>query len=558
MIITHKIDIELNKPGIPLRVDAVQGDAYTRHIQFGLYADGQAWEIPAEAQVLIRYAKPDGTGGEYDTLPDGSAAYEIVGNILTVVLAPQVLSRSGPVRLNVCLIRDTMEINTFPVTVNIHANVGEQITASEDYYRVSGFVPMPGTAEAGTYIRVKTVDEHGVVRKTETAGIGDAVVIVPTNQVVGGTEYEGNLLRRSYHLGSRVVLDGNDGYRINRIGVRAAAGAVVRFALYGLSWTDEENGVMTQLAVLGDAVADEETQVAALTFDAPYEVRQDNTILLAFAREAVIQCQTLGGGLNVTGVEQFADGDYFENENGAEIPFFNGKTTENGVPWYSIHIREIDLFREVTLEDYIRETALQLAQIGKDLGDVLPTATVLDNGKVLSVVDGAAAWAEPSGGVSSWNDLTDKPFYEEGSMEVIFPEEEISFACNEAFGLYCAGDVKTFSLAVGETYTVLWDEKEYVCTAQDASALNGGAEMIAIGDGTAFGMSGNQEPFIIATTEDAMAFFAADPNDTSASHKICVSQGAVTIKTLDEKYLPMEAIDARIEEYINSALEGDY
>lgn len=189
----------------------------------------------------------------------------------------------------------------------------------------------------------------------------------------------------------------------------------------------------------------------------------------------------------------------------------------------------------------------------------LPESSDDDNGKVLTVVDGAAAWAEPSAGVSSWNDLTDKPFYEEGSTEVLVEETTLDgFVQNSAYGLYFTYTTKPFSLVVGETYTVLWDGEEYVVTAQDASTLNDGAEMIAIGNGTAFGMSGNNEPFIIATDVSILFFFAADPNDTAASHNVGIFQGAVTVKTLDEKYLPMDAIDARIEEYISSALEGDY
>lgn len=144
-----------------------------------------------------------------------------------------------------------------------------------------------------------------------------------------------------------------------------------------------------------------------------------------------------------------------------------------------------------------------------------------------------------SGGVSSWNDLTDKPFYEEVNLEVFLPEEEDSFELNGDFGLYFAAGIKPASLVVGETYTVYWDGKEYVCTAIDASSVvPGGTEMIAIGNGAGFGLPGNNEPFAIATDESLIMFFVVDPTDTSTSHTVEIFKGAITIRTLDPKFLP--------------------
>ena len=168
-----------------------------------------------------------------------------------------------------------------------------------------------------------------------------------------------------------------------------------------------------------------------------------------------------------------------------------------------------------------------------------------------SLADGISA-------VSSWKDLTDKPFYEEDSREVLFPEETLDFAVNPEFGLLFTADVKTFSLTAGETYTVLWDNMEYVCAGVDASSLNNGEEMIAIGNGTSFGLPGNGEPFAIATTADMILFFVLDTADTSASHKVAIFRGAVVLKTLEEKYLPMDAIDGRIQKALGVIENGAY
>lgn len=186
-------------------------------------------------------------------------------------------------------------------------------------------------------------------------------------------------------------------------------------------------------------------------------------------------------------------------------------------------------------------------------GTYTMTAAIYRDESVIKTIDPKFLPEGSSGGVSSWNDLTDKPFYEEGNLEVFLPEEEDSFELNGDFGLYFAAGIKPASLVIGETYTVYWDEKEYVCTAIDASSLNGGAEMIAIGNGVGFGLPGNNEPFAITTDESLIMFFVVDPTDTSTSHRVEIFKGAITLKTLDAKFLPMDAIDARIDEKAGSS-----
>ena len=75
MIITHKLQpMDLTHKKNTSRVDVVQDDKYSRDIEFTLTENGIAWQIPDGATAVVRYKKPDGTGGNYDTLPDGSTA----------------------------------------------------------------------------------------------------------------------------------------------------------------------------------------------------------------------------------------------------------------------------------------------------------------------------------------------------------------------------------------------------------------------------------------------------------------------------------------------------
>lgn len=160
----------------------------------------------------------------------------------------------------------------------------------------------------------------------------------------------------------------------------------------------------------------------------------------------------------------------------------------------------------------------------------------------------------------SWNDLTDRPFYEAGGEEVLFAEQTIAsteFSVYPTTGKYTAFiNPAPFVPEVGETYRVVWDGVEYTCAAQDGGALIEGATFI--GAATLFGLAGNNEPFIIGgQATSPMNVIAL--NDTEATeHTVAIYQDTTVIKTLDAKFLPMDAIDARIEEYISAALEGDY
>ena len=115
MEITHKLEMDLEIKAPMQWLELPQGDVNTRKIRFLLTANQMPWTVPEDATVLIRYCKPDGTEGEYDTLPDGTVAWEAVDNTLTVALAPQVLTAAGAVILYAVIRVEDMVLNTFAV-----------------------------------------------------------------------------------------------------------------------------------------------------------------------------------------------------------------------------------------------------------------------------------------------------------------------------------------------------------------------------------------------------------------------------------------------------------
>ena len=161
------------------------------------------------------------------------------------------------------------------------------------------------------------------------------------------------------------------------------------------------------------------------------------------------------------------------------------------------------------------------------------------------------------GGVSSWNDLEDKPFSEELGMVALFDEQEVTgFQIHSVYQLpFKAFTPSPFLLIPGETYQVRWNDTVWNCTAIDGNTTIPGA--VGIGNGYLFGQPDTGEPFAIvtfATTNE----LGICPLDGSETVNVGIFQEGMVVTPLDAKYLPMEAIDARIEEIINAALEGDY
>lgn len=167
MIITSKIKMDLQQQTqIPV-VNAVQNDRYCRNLEMELYAGEVVWPVPEDAAVVVSYRKADGKGGEYDTLPDGTAAWFAQEHVLTVALAPQMLTAPGMVRMTVSLIQEEKQISTFAILVKVSQAVCSNIAESEDYYYVTRFLPMPEGAQTGKYLRISGVDAAGNVVSLE-------------------------------------------------------------------------------------------------------------------------------------------------------------------------------------------------------------------------------------------------------------------------------------------------------------------------------------------------------------------------------------------------------
>ena len=90
MKITKHLTIDMVSSGVSAVVDVMQGDEMTRQVSVSLYDAGRPWEPPEGVEASVSFRKPDSVAGWYDTMPDGSAACTIAGNLVTAQLVPEI------------------------------------------------------------------------------------------------------------------------------------------------------------------------------------------------------------------------------------------------------------------------------------------------------------------------------------------------------------------------------------------------------------------------------------------------------------------------------------
>ena len=104
--------------------------------------------------------------------------------------------------------------------------------------------------------------------------------------------------------------------------------------------------------------------------------------------------------------------------------------------------------------------------------------------------------------------------------ETLIFEDDIGTAYVELFSCYAVAiSPPPFSLTIGEKYKVVWDGQSFDVKAVDGSAV--GSEVI-MGNGTPFGLDGNDEPFAVVYTSNADVIFAALTDTASTVHTVAV------------------------------------
>ena len=202
MTVTSNITLDLRRPDSTRScVYAKTGDS--RSVEAALYDGGEPWAAPSGATVVIRFCKPDKTGGIYDRLPSGATAYTIAtdqdtgGTVVTATLAPQMLTCPGLVVADMVIISGSDTVATFSWRVDVQRSPMDGVdTTSQDYYNYQTLAQINrgiAAAQAAADAAVKTVngkspDSNGNVNVTpESSGVSSVngkigpAVVIPIN-----------------------------------------------------------------------------------------------------------------------------------------------------------------------------------------------------------------------------------------------------------------------------------------------------------------------------------------------------------------------------------------
>ena len=134
---TTYIQLDMQRPRL-ITVYAVQDDQLSRWIHADLTDGGAAWTPPAGAAMMIRYAKPDGTVGLYDSLEDDSSAWEADGSSVDFGLAAQCLTVPGVVLMEISFYTEDEErLSAFQFMLKVEKNpVTDGELESNDYFNI--------------------------------------------------------------------------------------------------------------------------------------------------------------------------------------------------------------------------------------------------------------------------------------------------------------------------------------------------------------------------------------------------------------------------------------
>lgn len=126
-----KLDLKIQEP---ILLHMKQYDVGSHVIKAELYDGSTPYHIPQDASVMLRYCKPDGTGGLYDTA-DLGGAIAFSGNIVTVPVATQVLTAAGKVEAELDIYTGEALLSSFVFSICVHMSVySDRTIESDDYY----------------------------------------------------------------------------------------------------------------------------------------------------------------------------------------------------------------------------------------------------------------------------------------------------------------------------------------------------------------------------------------------------------------------------------------
>ena len=255
-----------------------------------------------------------------------------------------------------------------------------------------------------------------------------------------------------------------------------------------------------------------------------------------------------GSTVRVEGMKLTADGDTRIVMYDADFNLLNAHNSGNIIPgssyWFPNYVETENGFSFQILAGYTKCAYIRLSVLTRDIATTPLIAINEEIGYTMEgyLADGIKVKGEnvvgggSGGGVSSWNDLTDKPFGESDNAVLLPPTQ---FAYDSAFGLFAVPGYIDFM--VGKTYTVNWNGVDY--TTEAVPGQFNGESLVMLGNPAALGGANNNLPFAVACL---MGSIGAIPLDGSTAVNVGITGYLLT--KIPVQYLPRMQYDICINE----------
>lgn len=174
MNINQAVSLNMSTDIAPPTLHMAQGDTNSRTIVATLYDGSQPFTIPADSVCMVRFGKPDGTGGIYDHTESGSAV-TYLDNVVTAPVASQMLSVSGIVKVEINVYKSSgsnesaIKLASFYFLVDVHKSTySDDTIISSDYYNIVA-AQIAAAIEAGEKADAAITAANNAIQAANTA-----------------------------------------------------------------------------------------------------------------------------------------------------------------------------------------------------------------------------------------------------------------------------------------------------------------------------------------------------------------------------------------------------
>lgn len=163
MINQHEIHVDLLQRGCDPIIQLSQGDVGSHEILFWITKNRRRWRPPAGLSVLVHYSNSFHSGGTYDTLPDGSPAWKLGRDCLSIALVPEMMALPGSVHVVITLLHGGKTLSAFHVQLMVKGLATASSPVLTNYTNITGFLPAPDSAEEGQIFAAESITASGKV-----------------------------------------------------------------------------------------------------------------------------------------------------------------------------------------------------------------------------------------------------------------------------------------------------------------------------------------------------------------------------------------------------------